>query len=359
MCRDTSALALGQNPGAVQSPPILVDAHLDLAYNVARGRDLRSSVATIRSREQATREQCMVTLPEMAKAGVALAGASIFTKPVVDARGEPIFSLDVEADGKRQLDVYRQWEEEGLVRLVRGRRALREHLAAWRQDLVPGLILAMESADPIRSPDELGSWFAAGVRMIGPAWGPTRYCGGFTGETGRPTPLTDLGRELVAAMIEQGVILDLAHMSMESCWESLESAHPHVALTHTTPRQMVGIDRFPDDAVLQAIANRGGVVGIGLGNVFFDRAWWDHQHNHDPVTLGAVERAFRLAARAAGWDHVGIGSDLDGGIGVEESPVELDTIADIRRVADVVPEEAAAGVLGGNWLRFFEAALPD
>ena len=342
----------------VPAPGPMVDGHLDLAYNVGRGRDLRQEVARIRAGEGASREQCMVTLPELRRAGIAVACASVYTVPARDPGGEPVFAPLVAASGREQVLVYRQWESEGLVRIIRGRDSLREHLRSWLEDRVPGLLVAMESADPIERPDDLGWWFDAGVRMIGPAWGPTRYCGGFEGPRGRATGLTALGRELITRMDELGVILDLAHMSAASCAESLASGHRHICLTHTTPREMVGIDRFPDNEVLGRIANQGGVVGIGLGNVFFDIAWWEKDAPPKPVPLEAVGRALALTARATGWDHVGIGSDLDGGSGLEETPVGLETIADIGRVAELVPPESAAGVLGGNWLRFFEAALP-
>ena len=336
----------------------VVDAHLDLAYNVGRGRDLRQEVAVIRARENVSREQCMVTLPELRRAGIALACASIYTVPATDPTGEPAFDPVVGAIGREQVRVYREWEIEGLVRIIRGQDSLREHLATWVEDGVPGLLVAMESADPIERPGDLGWWFDAGVRMIGPAWGPTRYCGGFEGPRGRATGLTALGRDLVSRMDELGIVLDLAHMSLESCAESLASGHRNICLTHTTPREMVNIDRFPDGDVLRQVAERGGVVGIGLGNIFFDVAWWDKDARPNPIPLDAVGLALEATARATGWEHVGIGSDLDGGMGLEETPVGLETIADIGMVAEQVPAEAEAGVMGGNWLRFFQSALP-
>ena len=43
-------------------------------------------------------------------------------------------------------------------------------------------------------------------------------------------------------------------------------------------------------------------------------------------------------ARMAGWDHIGIGSDLDGGFGLEQSPIEIDTVADLHLIGDAVPQ---------------------
>jgi membrane dipeptidase len=60
-----------------------------------------------------------------------------------------------------------------------------------------------------------------------------------------------------------------------------------------------------------------------------------------------------------GWSHVGIGSDLDGGFGVDSSPREIDTVADLHKVGSVVPAEAREGVLGANWLNFLRSSLPQ
>jgi membrane dipeptidase len=66
-----------------------------------------------------------------------------------------------------------------------------------------------------------------------------------------------------------------------------------------------------------------------------------------------------LMAGAAGWDHIGIGSDLDGGIGLDESPEGLESIGDIGKIGGTLPQGARDGVLGGNWLRFLRHALPQ
>ena len=67
-----------------------------------------------------------------------------------------------------------------------------------------------------------------------------------------------------------------------------------------------------------------------------------------------IDRVVQLA----GIDHVGIGSDLDGGLGLEESPVEIDTVADLSKVGLVVPVEVREAVLSTNWLNFLRSSLP-
>jgi membrane dipeptidase len=76
-------------------------------------------------------------------------------------------------------------------------------------------------------------------------------------------------------------------------------------------------------------------------------------------TLEHVRAHAEHIANLIGWDKIGIGSDFDGGLGADETPIEIDTSADLARIGDVVPDEARAGVLGENWLRLLSEALPQ
>jgi membrane dipeptidase len=60
-----------------------------------------------------------------------------------------------------------------------------------------------------------------------------------------------------------------------------------------------------------------------------------------------------------GWNHLGIGSDLDGGFGLDESPLEIDTVADLYKVGLVLPDEVQKAVLSTNWLDFLRSSLPQ
>jgi membrane dipeptidase len=334
----------------------IVDAHLDLGWNAAAGRDLTKPSADIRAAEQRSEYRCMVSFPDMVAGGVALVFGSIFCMTKVFEGTDHAFEPEIAERARQQIDMYRRFEDDGVVRIVRDARALDAHLALWQEDRVPGLLIAMEGAEPIERPDELQWWFDAGLRMIGPAWGPTRYCGGFTGSRGVASGFTDIGRELVAGMKALSIPLDLAHSSTELYWEGVHSDHPHVCCTHTSPQEVLGIDRMPDGHQLSALASRGGVIGLGLGNIFLTKDSW--ADGKPAVTISRVGEVFEIMAASAGWDHVGIGSDLDGGIGVDESPVELESIADIAKIGETIPPEAHAGVLGENWIRFLRGALP-
>jgi membrane dipeptidase len=341
----------------VRTTPI-VDAHLDMAGNVLGGRDYDLTAEEVRAIEARTDHQIMVTLRELERGNVAVVLGTLYVGTSnFDDDGVGIYKQNPGEMALRQLDVYLDWEADGKVRIVRSRADLAAHLDAWRQDGKVGVIVLIEGADSIATPDELPVWFERGVRVIGPAWSATRYCGG----TRRPGPLTDMGRDLLAAMKELGVILDVSHMAEQSFWDALECDAHRVIATHANVRTLAGTklpDRHLSDDMLAALAKAEGVVGVIPANAFLDDAYMGRDRPDEPLTLDAVKRHLQHMASIVGWERVGIGSDLDGGFGVEETPLELDSVADLEKIGDLVPPEARDGVLGGNWLRVLSESLP-
>ena len=78
------------------------------------------------------------------------------------------------------------------------------------------------------------------------------------------------------------------------------------------------------------------------------------------VQIGAIDHVCQVTGSA---NHVGIGSDFDGGFGAESIPAELDTVADLRLIGPALlargyTPEAVNSILGGNFLRILRTALP-
>ena len=347
----------------------LADAHEDIAYNALHAdRDARRSVRRTRELEMAQanakccglpgmHETAMVGLPEHKQGGVGLVFSTIFVEP-----GE---QEAVSADGWAQMEYYRQLvaETERGVRLVTRRGDVRALTRDWHAASTPkerpvGLALLMEGADPIREPADLEAWWRAGLRIIGPAWGGTRYAGG----TRAPGPLTDLGHALLDEMWRLGVILDMSHMADESFWQAIERFDGPVIASHSNCRAYIPGDRHLTDDMIRAIASRDGVIGTVLANSFLVAGW---THDDAPVTLDAVVRHVEHICQLTGSaHHCGIGSDFDGGFGVESTPEELDNVGDLGKIGDALTRAGysdadVAGILGGNWLRLLEQALPE
>jgi len=329
----------------VETP--LVDAHLDLAYNAVEfGWDLTLPLSALRARARHPYRPS-VSLPELAAAGVAVAFATLFADPGRYPSPELAHRAALV-----QLDRYRRWQDEGRVRILKSQRDLERHLAAWANDRTPGLVLLMEGAEPVRRPEEVAFWARQGVRLLGPAWKDTRYAGGTGGRAG----LSPAGRELLAAMAEAGVALDLAHLSEAAFFEALDAFPGPVLVSHANFRPLAGgpENRHLSEAQLEVLKDRGAAVGIVLYNRFLDPGW---ERGKPAPPLARVLRHLEAVAGILGWEAVGIGSDMDGGFGAESLPAGLGSHRDWRALAPLLGPRAP-GVLGENWLRWLFRALP-
>ncbi|MCS6774294.1 MAG: dipeptidase, partial [Thermoflexales bacterium] len=190
-------------------------------------------------------------------------------------------------------------------------------------------------------------------------WDATRYAGG-TWNGGR---LTKLGRALLEVMAEFNVILDVSHLSHEALFEALDVFEgAHVIASHSNPYRYIPTPRHLPDKAITQIAERGGVVGIVPFNRFLKRDWGGKK---EEVTLDHVVRMIDHVCQLTGSaDHVGIGSDYDGGFGAESIPRELDSVRDHYKIGDALLARGfeprhVAQIMAGNWLRILRSALPN
>ncbi len=346
----------------------IVDSHLDLAENVTLfGLDLTLGAADRRALEKRTLAQATVSVPDLKRGGIAVVCATItpgFLAADVGADFEPSTALystpeQAESQALMQIALYEQWEREGLIRLVKSAADLRDHMNLWQQDRTPGLVLLMESADPIVQVRDLPRWWGLGLRMIGLTYGDTRYGTGVAGGSAhfKHGGLTSDGLALLDGMAELGFAWDISHLAEEGVWQGLDRNFPRVCASHANARALTPTDRQLSDEVIRAVAGQGGVIGLVLYNKFLEPRW--SRNGTIRVTLREhFARQADYIAALAGWGCVGIGSDLDGGFGLEESPDEIDTIADLAKIGHISPTEAREAVLGGNWLRFLRECLP-
>ena len=341
----------------------LIDGHLDLAYNVlAAGRDLTLPLDALRRQGH---KDALVTLPELRRTGIGIvfgtvyvqpAAAQLITQGIRQGARLPgrVYETPEEARALAlaQLGLYESWEDAGLIRIIRNQSDL-EPYAVPTGNTPTGLVLLMEGADPLQTPDDLSEWTARGLRIVGPAWQRTRYAGG----TKAPGPLTPLGLELMAAMRQESVILDVSHLAEESFWGALGSGPEHVIASHSNAKAFVPTDRHLSDEMIRALGAKGGVMGLVIANAFL-KADITPESPKESVTLTEVGRHAAHIAELIGWDHVAIGTDFDGGFGVEDIPAELHRGADFARLGEAVPEASRTDFLGGTWFKFLRRALP-
>ena len=252
----------------------------------------------------------------------------------------------------RALHLGRQLEamanrSDGTLTLVRSGADLETFLArrADHPGIVAGL-LAIEGAHAL-GPDLAGldAIVDAGFRMTGLAhFFDNAVAGSAHGvEKGG---LTALGRELVAELEGRRIVVDLAHSSRATIDDVLTLTTRPVVASHTGVRGVADNARNLPDEQLRGIAATGGIVGIGF---------WPTACGGDDAA--AIARSIAYAASVAGVDHVGLGSDFDGGVAVpfDASGMALITEALLDEGLD---EPSIAKVMGGNAIRVFRSALP-
>ena len=324
---------------------LIVDAHLDLSYNALdRGRDVTRPAV---EQPIADNEIATVGLPDLHKGGVGLICATIFCAPRKYKTADEARTLAL-----NHLAWYRRQESEGRLRFLRSM-----GVSPMSSEEALSAILLMEGADAFRSADDVPEWFNNGLRIVGLAWGQTRAAGG----TGAPGPLTDFGRSLVRAFDKAGIIHDLSHLADESFWQLLDLATGPVMASHSNCRAIVPTDRQLSDEMIKAIAKRDGVIGINFYDQFLQKP--EHYRKQRCTLVDLIAHIQHIADLLGTTKNIGIGSDMDGGLGREEIPVEITTAADLPRLAEALSQSGfndadVLGIMSANWIKFFRRALP-
>lgn len=373
--------------------PIIVDAHADIAYNMLRyGRDYTRSAAETRRIEAGTQTiedngDTLLGWDEYQRGQVAVVFATLFATPIRFRKreDEPLVYRNFDEAHelyRTQLDVYHRLTDSApdKFRLIASNRDLNLLLDHWavpsaQAAAVPGgdqavegghpvgLVVLMEGAEGIRHPSELEMWHERGVRLIGPAWVGTCYCGGWR----EPGPLTDDGRKLLAAMADFNFILDLSHMDERAAIEALDVYAGPIVATHANCAALMpnsNTNRHLPDRIIEGIIKRNGVVGIVPFNTYLKVGWLRGQSSREEVSLDYVVNHIDHVCQLAGDSrHVGIGTDFDGGFGVQSVPPEIDTIADLQNLVSLLQARGYSdadveNIFSSNWLARLKRSLP-
>jgi membrane dipeptidase len=357
---------------------LIFDAHLDLAWNALDwNRDLLEPVAEIRRRERDLgligkgRGCNTVSFPELRRGKIAIFIATLLARQVRPIPGPPGMAMDRYSSMEGaygaacgQLAYYRALEKNGVLRWIKNGPDLQSHVQAWetgREEEPLGFLLSMEGADPILTPDQVHEWWDAGLRIVGPAhYGPSTYAHG----TGTEGGLFPPGRPLLEAMQQTGMILDVTHLADVAFDEALDAYDGPVLASHHNCRALVPNQRqLADDQIGRLIA-RGAVIGTALDTWMLYPDWIRGVTTSEQAGVklaAAVDHIDHVCQLAGNHKHAAIGSDLDGGFGREQSPCDLDTIADLQRFQELLrargySEDAIQDILYRNWVRFFRKA---
>src|SRR5438045_740728 len=264
---------------------LIFDAHLDLAWNaIDWNRDLLLPVNEIRrmEREQGLsnkgRGNNTVSFVELRRGKVALFIATLLARllrPNLMPAIQRYSSMEAAyAAAYGQLAYYRSLEQQGLLRWIKDWPALEAHVKAWQANENGneplGFILSMEGADPVLSPEQVEEWYAAGLRIIGPAhYGVSPYAHG----TGTEGGLFPPGRPLLKEMERVGMILDVTHLSDPCFDEALDVYGGPVLASHHNCRALVPDQRQLTDDQIKRLVSRGAVIGAAMDDWMLVPGW--------------------------------------------------------------------------------------
>jgi membrane dipeptidase len=257
-------------------------------------------------------------------------------------------------------------EEAGELTPITDLASLEKHLSVWRDELPfldkpIGYILSLEGADSLVTLRHLERAYEYGLRALGPAhYGPGRYAQG-TNATGK---LTSKGYDLLKEMENLNIILDATHLSDESFWDALDHFHGNVWASHNNCRALVKHTRQFDDNQIKELINRGAVIGGALDAWMMVPGWVRKQSTPESMNCSLeiiIDHLDHICQIAGNALHIGIGSDLDGAFGKEQSPYDLDSIADLQKLPDLLSKRGYStvdidNVMHNNWLRFIRNA---
>lgn len=347
----------------------IFDAHLDLAMNAMEwNRDLSWSVEDIRAKEEGMtdkpdRGKNTVSFDALRKGNIGICMATQIARFVKRDSQLPGWNSPHQAwaQTQGQLAWYRAMEAIGEMTQIRNREELNRHLDLWNsptKNKKPiGYILSLEGADSVISLDHLEKSYDQGLRAIGPAhYGPGTYAHGTNSIGG----IGNKGKELLKEIARLKIILDTTHLCDESFWETMKAYQGPLWASHNNCRALVNHNRqFSDEQIIELI-KRDAVIGIALDTWMMVPNWV--RGKSTPEAMGVtleimVDHIDHICQLAGNALHVGIGTDLDGGFGREQSPADIDTIADLQKLPDLLHKrgyniEDIENIMNANFIRF-------
>lgn len=356
----------------MSSPTLIVDAQQNIAFNAQQlgrdfttwawrqrqtesGRDLPPATSSLRDNLLGRIAIVIGSLQVVSETSPSLQPWQRYTYRTTG---------DAQELARWQLNHYRRLADDSdRINLILTQADLSKVLDSWLEDKSldqhrQGIVILMKGAEPISEPRQCEQWLENGVRIVAPAWQPNRYVAGYDGE------LTLLGYELLEVLASYNVLLDISGLSDRAAADAIERYEAPVIASHANPRYFSGDSRCLSEDLILRLAERDGVMGIMVYNRYLRKDW----HPSDPkrrVTVRHWAEAVDYVCQLTGSvDHVGLGSDIDGGYAYRSLPEEIDTTSDLWLLRGALSErgftnEDLGAILAGNMLRKFRQSLPD
>ena len=281
-----------------------------------------------------------VALPDMRRGEVAISIATVLAR----CQSARIDQHRFQEPGARSRDgpgparLLRHPGIAGQLRQLRTWRDVESHLRQWND---PTLLIARWATSsawraPIRSSLPPMS-VSGGSGVFGPPASRTSASSSYAHGTGTPGGLTPRGPDLLRAMREAGMALDVTHLADDAFWQALEIFDGPIWASHNNCRALVPGDRQFSDDQLRALIERDAVIGAVLDIWMLYPTSWPGLRRTTVVSLeDVVDHIDHICQLAGNTRHVAVGSDLDGEFGTEQTPHDVDTIADLQKLPAIL-----------------------
>jgi len=279
-----------------------VDCHQDIAYSIrANHRPLNTNDP-----------RYMITLGETLKSKLRLIFSTIFVSHV--------------KRDKRHLEALLQFKEyEKIFRNYNSFYKVKNNkdIKLKIKNKI-GLLFLMEGADPIRNLSDLDMFYDKGLRVLGLTWNKENNYAFGASKSG---PLKKEGYQLIEAMNEKGITLDLSHLSYKSFWDAINITKLLPIATHSNSYYLRRHKRNLTVSQLRSISNKGGTTGIVLYNNFIT--------NKNVVSMDDLFKQFSYLLSKCGEDHIALGSDIDGAP-MQDFPQGIRKSSDLYKIIEML-----------------------
>ncbi len=374
-------MALGGCRGPSSAPAdtrdiLLVDTHIDVPYRLYRhDADVGQSTP-----------DGDFDWPRARRGGLDVAFMSIYIPASVDAAGH---GAELAHDLIDRV--------EALVDAWPQRFAMARSVADVERNHARGLLslaLGMENGGPLRTFADVTTFRERGIRYVTLAHSRSNHISDSSYDLNeRWQGLSPYGRQLIAELNRQGIMVDVSHVSDRAFEQAVELSAVPVIASHSSARHFTpGFMRNPSDELIRKLAARGGVLQINFGSTFVTaearraaneasaavtrfmrtegiaptdprvtefRRQWRTEHPFPYATLDDVLDHFDHVIGLVGVEHVGIGSDFDGvgdtlPVGLKDVSSYPNLLAGLR--ARGYDEDAIRAIAGGNLMRVWRTA---
>ena len=212
-------------------------------------------------------------------------------------------------------------------------------------------MLSIEGADVIEGKIGLLRIFhRLGVRMVGLVHSLRNELADGVADTRTKGGLSELGVQAVEELDRLGTLIDISHLSDAGFWDLMDVAKGPVMASHSNSRSVCHHLRNMTDEMIEAMADRGGVMGMNFAPGFV--------HPTQATVQGVVDHIDHIV-NLVGPDHVGLGSDFDG---ISYTPIGLEDVTKMPNItAELVErsysEEDVRKILGENHLRLIKEVI--